>query len=59
MIASTSIEDSFLIDFYTRGWPYVPLYGLTILPRSELVKRYFHVMDEIEGSPALLASSPR
>lgn len=53
VIASTSIEDSFLIDFYTRGRPYVPLYGLTILPRSELVKRYFRVMDEIEGSPAL------
>jgi hypothetical protein len=48
VIASTSIEDSFLIDFYTRGKPYVPLYGLSILPQSELVKRYFRTIGKVE-----------
>lgn len=52
VIASTSIEDSFLIDFYTRGKPYVPLYGLSILPQSELVKRYFRTTREVEEGSA-------
>ncbi|EAQ36383.1 hypothetical protein NB311A_20636 [Nitrobacter sp. Nb-311A] len=48
VIASTSIEDSFLIEFYTSGRPYVPLFGLTILPQSEIVRRYFRTIGEIE-----------
>jgi|GEM_PF-5686058 len=54
VIASTSLEDSFLIDFYTRGKPYVPLYGLTILPQAKLVKRYFRSIDEIAEGHARL-----
>jgi hypothetical protein len=52
VIASTSIEDSFLIVFYTQGKPYVPLYGLSILPQSELVKRYFSIVGEVEEGSA-------
>ncbi|MEH6949946.1 hypothetical protein V4R08_01085 [Nitrobacter sp. NHB1] len=52
VIASTSIEDSFLIGFYTQGKPYVPLYGLSILPQSELVKRYFRTVGEVEEGSA-------
>ena len=47
LVASTSIEDSFLIEFYTSGAPFVPLYGLTILPREMQLRRYFHVLDLI------------
>ena len=43
-VASTSIEDSFLIEFYTGGAPFVPLYGLTILPRELQLHRYFSVL---------------
>jgi hypothetical protein len=53
VIASTSIEDSFLIEFYTSGRPYVPLFGLTILPQSEIVRRYFRTIGEIEEGPML------
>lgn len=55
VIASTSIEDSFLIDFYTSGRPYVPLFGLTILPQAEIVRRYFRTIGEIEEGQQLFA----
>ncbi|UPJ51916.1 hypothetical protein IVB30_11540 [Bradyrhizobium sp. 200] len=47
LVASTSIEDSFLIEFYTNGAPFVPLYGLTVLPREMQLGRYFYVLDLI------------
>lgn len=51
LVASTSIEDSFLIEFYTSGAPFVPLYGLTILPREVQLRRYFYILDLIrEGA---------
>lgn len=45
LIASTSIEDSFLIEFYTNGRPFVPLYGLTALPREQQLGRYFQLLN--------------
>jgi hypothetical protein len=47
-VASTNIEDSFLVDFYTQGSAFVPLYGLTALPWPEQMRRYFYTIDQIE-----------
>lgn len=54
-IASTSIEDSFLIDFYTKGAPYVPLYGMTVLPYNAPVERYLSIIKLIKEDDAKLA----
>ncbi len=54
-IASTSIEDSFLLDFYTAGAPYVPLYGMTVLPIDVQLGRYFHILNLIKEGDAKLA----
>lgn len=54
-IASTSIEDSFLLDFYTGGAPYVPLYGMTVLPLDVQLGRYFSVLNLIKEGDEKLA----
>jgi hypothetical protein len=56
VVASTNIEDSFLIDAYTQATPFVPLYALSVLSQTSLVKRYFHVIDLLESGDAVAKS---
>lgn len=53
-VASTNIEDDFLLDFYTDGSPYVPLFGLTTLSETVIAARYVSVLGEIENGGAVL-----
>lgn len=48
IVASTNIEDNFLINFYTSNNLFAPLYGLS--PRSwpETLRRYFYVINQVK-----------
>lgn len=47
-VASTNIEDSFLVEYYTPSAPFVPLYSLSILQTDQVLRRYFSITDLIE-----------
>ncbi|MDE2166816.1 MAG: hypothetical protein KGJ66_10835 [Alphaproteobacteria bacterium] len=53
-VASTDIEDSFLIDFYTHAEPFRPLYGLTALPFQEMLMRHVCVMELVSDGQSIL-----
>jgi hypothetical protein len=48
VIASSNLEDSFLVDFYTPASPFPPLYAMTAVPWTEPLTRYFFVLGLIE-----------
>ena len=44
VIASSNLDDSYVIPYYTRASILVPVFGLTILSPTESIKRYFYVL---------------
>lgn len=50
IVASTNIDDTNLIEFYTDATAFVGLYGLNALPFDELIRRYIYVIDLLENA---------
>jgi hypothetical protein len=45
VVVSADLEDAYLIPIYTNLTPYVQLYDYSHIKKSELIKRYFQVLD--------------
>jgi hypothetical protein len=55
IVASSNIDDTNLIEFYTDATAFVGLYGLNALPFDELVRRYLYVMDMLQSDDRAFA----
>lgn len=50
IVASSNIDDTSLIEFYTDATAFVGLYGLNALPFDELVTRYLYVVELLQDA---------
>jgi hypothetical protein len=51
-VASSDLEDSYIVPFYTNGSAFVPVFGLTPMPPLESAKRYFYTLSLLQNGEA-------
>lgn len=56
VVLSSNIEDSYFIPIYTKGRPFIPLYGTTGNNSETLLKKYAYMLDKYGKKPMYLQS---